>query len=138
MSWKIETAVAALALSTSGILDALGRQKAGLLLLIAALTLGAGSGAASVLWLSDFRTWGPRIAALEQRMEAHVDTVSTPGLARITALERRQEEFRAIWDREWNIEAGGRLAIMAEQTHQVYCGTFPERCRSVPREEDDS
>jgi hypothetical protein len=115
----------------------LGRRRAGILFTVA-LILGAyGLGASTVLFVSDFRTWGPRIAALEDRMDAAVDTLATPALERLSAIEERhdafEERWERMWAREWDLERGGRLAIMAEQTHQMYCAYWPDRCRPVPR-----
>jgi hypothetical protein len=118
----------------------LGRKRAGLLMLVAAFGTGITAGSAAVLFVSDFTTWGPRIAALEDRMDAHVDTITTPAMDRLARIERRHDAFEArwerMWDREWDLEQGGRLAVMAEQTHQMYCSYWPDRCRPVPREED--
>jgi hypothetical protein len=118
----------------------LGRRKAGMLMLMAIAAGAFGSGVASVLFLSDFRTWGPRITALEDRMDAHVDTITTPAMDRLARIERRhdafEERWERMWEREWDLEQGGRLAVMAEQTHQMYCSYWPDRCRPVPREED--
>lgn len=113
-------ALSVLLAAPGGLLEALGRQRAGILLLIGALGTGVTIGAVGVRWLSDYGTHEARIAELEDWRTIHEDTVTAPGLARIETTEERIDSlFREV-------------VMIRAMTYQMYCHQWPSRCEARP------
>lgn len=84
---------------------------------IAALVTAFLVGGLVAVTLMGFVRLPDRVLMLEHRFEAHVDTVSVPGMARIRKLEQQVEAIPEI-----------RAMVF-----QMWCSDFPDECDSVPR-----
>lgn len=128
MSWRIEAAMTYLAISSSGVLESLGKIKGGLVLLALCLGAGWGAGVTTTAVLGDYGSHPERIADLESRWESHTDSVTAPALVRIQRLEDRNAALEERWEAD--------VGVMREMVHQLYCREFPQRCEATPARED--
>lgn len=120
-----------LLLSSGGLVEWLGKQRAGVLLLIGAAMLGWIGNEAIDRTIgtvgSNLREHEERLDTLESWVVHHDSTVTQPGLAGIsdnaTAVRETNRLLQAI---------DSTLSINQAMVHQLYCDRWPTRCNLSP------
>lgn len=103
--------------SVGGALEGMEASKRGIVVSVFLLAAGVAVG----MTLNEYVSHEPRLAAVEEWIVAHEDTLSVPGMALAESNAQAVEGLE------------GKLDVIQAQVNRLFCLEFPGECEGVPR-----